>query len=219
MTPPQPPGFLAVPRDTGRGVLVLHPWWGLNDTIKAFCTRLAEAGFIAFAPDLYHGQLATTIPEAERLSRALDVERARADIAAAVAFLRAASAGQTLAVVGFSLGAFFALELSTMAPETIDAVVVFYGTGPGDYTGSKAAYLGHFAANDPYEPEAEVNRLEAALRAAGRPVTICRYAGTGHWFFEPDRTDAYDAPAAALAWARTLAFLNDRRMSEDDKYR
>lgn len=52
MPPTQPDGYLAVPR-TGKGspVLVLHAWWGLNDTTKAFCRRLAEAGFVAFAPD------------------------------------------------------------------------------------------------------------------------------------------------------------------------
>jgi dienelactone hydrolase len=50
----QPDGFLAIP-PTGKGsaVLVLHAWWGLNDTMRAFCTRLAESGFVAFAPDLY----------------------------------------------------------------------------------------------------------------------------------------------------------------------
>ena len=70
MTHPQPQGFLAVPPTAkGPGVLVLHAWWGLNDTIKAFCTRLAEAGFVAFAPDLYHGQVADTIADAEPLGK------------------------------------------------------------------------------------------------------------------------------------------------------
>ena len=73
MTHAQPQGFLAVPAtDQGRGVLVLHAWWGLNDTMKAFCTRLADSGFVAFAPDLYHGKIADTIADAETLGRALD---------------------------------------------------------------------------------------------------------------------------------------------------
>ena len=71
MANPQPQGFLATPPSgKGNGVLVLHAWWGLNDTIRAFCTRLADAGFIAFAPDLYHGTVATTIPEAEAVGQA-----------------------------------------------------------------------------------------------------------------------------------------------------
>jgi carboxymethylenebutenolidase len=58
----QPLGFLAVPQaGQGPGVLVLHAWWGLNDTMKAFCSRLAESGFVALAPDLYHGKVADTI--------------------------------------------------------------------------------------------------------------------------------------------------------------
>jgi carboxymethylenebutenolidase len=210
MTHTQPEGFLALPpAGSGRGILVLHAWWGLNDTLKSICTRLSEAGYLAFAPDLYHGQLASTIPQAERLSQALDADRARSDIAAAVDFLDqlAAPAGQGLAVIGFSLGAYFALELSTVDPERIRAVVVFYGTGPGDYSVSQAAYQGHFAEADPYESESDVNRLEASLRSAGRPLTFYRYPGTGHWFFEPDRSEAYHPVAAALAWERTLTFL------------
>ena len=70
-------------------------------------------------------------------------------------------------------------------------------------------YLGHFAENDEFEPQTEVDALEDALRQAGRLVTFYRYPGTGHWFFEPDRTDAFDAAAAELAWDRTLAFLKD----------
>ena len=209
MTNAQPDGFLAVPPGgSGRGILVLHPWWGLNDTIRTFCSQLAEAGFIAFGADLYHGQLATTIPEAERLRDALDEEQARADIAKAVDFLSGLAGGE-LAVIGFSLGAFFALELSVSDPQHIRAVVVFYGTRPGDYSASRAAYLGHFAEADEFESEADVKRLEESLRLAGRPFTFQRYPGTGHWFFEPDRTEAYNPAAASLAWERTLSFLKD----------
>jgi len=213
MTQLQPEGFLALPpAGKGRGVLVLHAWWGLNNTIKAFCTRLAESGFSAFAPDLYRGQLATTIPEAERLSNALEATEARKDITNAVDFLiqNATKGGRDLAVIGFSLGAYFALELSNSDPDHIHSVVVFYGTGYEEYDASRAEYLGHFAEADEFEPEANVNNLEALLRSAGRPVTFHRYPGTGHWFFEPDRTQAFNQAAASLAWKRTLAFLKGK---------
>src|SRR5215211_5594872 len=99
----QPEGFLTVPRTgNGAGVLVLHAWWGLNDTFKAVCSQLAEAGFVAFAPDLYHGQVAGTIPEAEALGKALDANhlQARAEIAEATTFLheRAEQSDRGLAV-------------------------------------------------------------------------------------------------------------------------
>lgn len=208
----QPDGFLALPpAGSGGGVLVLHAWWGLNDTIKAVCTRLADAGFTAFAPDLYHGQIAQTIPEAQALGQAVDARflQTGAEVTDAAAFLseRAGQAGRGLAVIGFSLGAFYALDLSASAPELVHSVVLFYGTGEADFSRARAAYLGHFAENDPYEPQAGVDALEESLKRAGRPVTFYRYSGTGHWFFEPDRPDAYDPSAASLAWERTLAFL------------
>ena len=112
-----------------------------------------------------------------------------------------------LAVIGFSLGAYYALDLAAADPEHIRSVVLFYGTGGGDFSSSRAAYLGHFADNDEYEPQANVDALEDALRRAGRQVTFHRYAGTGHWFFEPDRSQAYNRGAANLAWERTLTFL------------
>jgi carboxymethylenebutenolidase len=209
MTDTQSQGFLAAPSTgTGPGVLVLHAWWGLNDTMKAFCTQLAESGFVAFAPDLYHGQVADNTADAETLGAALDANylQAKAEIAEATRFL-SERAGRGLAVIGFSLGVYYALDLAAADPEQIRSVVIFYGTGDGDYTNSRAAYLGHFAKQDEFEPAATVDELEAALRAAGRPVTFYRYEGVGHWFFEPDRPEAYNQPAAELAWDRTVAFL------------
>ena len=199
----------------GPGVLVLHAWWGLNATMKGICDRLAEAGFVAFAPDLYHGKVAETIPEAEALGGALDENwrQAMAEIAAAAAWVdqRAHPAERSsIAVLAFSLGAYYALHLAADAPDLIHAVVLFYGAGPGDYSAAKAAYLGHFAENDPYETPENVDALEAELRDTGHEVTFYRYPGTGHWFFEPDRADAYDPAAASLAWERTLAFLKQR---------
>jgi len=207
-------GYLVMPEHgEGPGVLVLHAWWGLNDTIRAVCARLAEAGFVAFAPDLYHGQVANTIAEAEILGQALDANhlQAKAEIAAATRFLseRTGQADRGLAVIGFSLGAYYALDLAAADPEHIRSVVLFYGTGGGDFSTSRAAYLGHFAENDPYEPPSNVNELEESLRHAGRPVTFYHYPGIGHWFFEPDRSDAYNQDAATLAWERTLTFLRN----------
>jgi carboxymethylenebutenolidase len=179
--------------------------------MKAFCTRLAEAGFVAFAPDLYHGKVADNIADAETLGHALDTNhlQAKAEIAQATLFLneQVGQAERGLAVIGFSLGAYYALNLAAADPEHIRSVVLFYGSGGGDYSSSSAAYLGHFAEQDEFEPQANVDNLEESLRRAGRPVTFYQYPGTGHWFFEPDRAAAYNQAAASLAWERTLAFL------------
>src|SRR6266498_4036742 len=111
MTHSQPQGFLTVPSTgKGPGVLVLHAWWGLNDTIKAFCTRLAESGFVTFAPDLYHGKVADTIPDAEVLGNVVDTNhvQAEAEVAEASEFLneRAGQTDRGLAVIVFSMCAY-----------------------------------------------------------------------------------------------------------------
>ena len=211
MTHSQPQGFLAVPSTgKGPGVLVLHAWWGLNDTFKAVCTRLAESGFVAFAPDLYHGKVTDNIADAGTLAKALgtNYHQANAEIADATMFLneRAGQGDHGLAVIGFSLGANYALDLAAADPEHIRSVVLFYGTGGDDFSNSRATYLGHFAENDEFEPQSNVDELEESLRRAGRPVTFYRYSGTGHWFFEPDRPQ-HNPAAASLAWDRTLTFL------------
>ncbi len=206
----QPAGYLAMPANgKSSPVLVLHAWWGLNDTIKALCRRLAESGFIAFAPDLYHGKVTDQIAEAETLSTALsgNDDQARGDLAAATTFLKERAESSSIAVIGFSMGAYYALELSVNAADSVRQVVVFYGTGPTDFSKSKADYLGHFAENDEFEPQSNVDDLEQSLKDEGHPVTFYTYPGTGHWFFEPDRMQAYNEAAASLAWDRTLAFL------------
>ncbi len=211
--------YLAVPEGgSGPGVLVLHAWWGLTDVFKRVCDRLAEAGFVALAPDLYHGKTTTSVEEAEALGAALDqdVERWRGDIAGAMQFLRQHDATHLaggrgkLAFVGFSLGDAYALDMSVRMSDQIAAVVVFYGSYPGlDYRRASAAYLCHFAEDDPFEPAESVAQMEQELQAAGRPVTVYTYPGTKHWFFEDNRPE-YDAEAARLAWERTIAFLHER---------
>jgi len=204
-------GHLAIPASgSGPGVIVLHAWWGLNEFIKQLCDRLAAEGFVVFAPDLYHGEIAATIEGAEHLSSELKREIADKEMVAAVEYLRGHSAVSKLAlgVIGFSLGAFLALSLAQNRPKDIAAAVLFYGTGDGNYNNIRAAFLGHFAEKDPYESQEGVAALENALRTAGRDVTFHTYPDTGHWFFESDRPDAYNADAARLAWERTTTFLH-----------
>jgi carboxymethylenebutenolidase len=214
------PGYLATPdatdAATGPGVLVLHAWWGLTEPFRQVCDRLAEAGYVALAPDLYRGKTTASVEEAETLSSALNQEeRVRGDLAGALGFLREHGAASpsddrgAVGLIGFSLGGAYALATSVEASEQVAAVVLFYATYTGlDFAAARAAYLGHFAENDPFEPPESVAELERELQAAGKQTTFYIYPGTTHWFFEPNRADAYDAAASALAWERTLAFLN-----------
>lgn len=201
---------LALPASgKGPGVLVLHPWWGLNADITNVADRLAEAGFVALAPDLYNGRIATTIEKAGEYADALDEEASRAMVEAAAKALQTHEAclPGPIGVIGFSLGAMFATWLAHAQPAQVRAVVLFYGLGWPDHTNTQASYLGHFAENDPYEDDDYRDSFEQKLKENGRPTTFHIYPNTGHWFFEPSRPDAYEGAAAALAWQRTLHFL------------
>jgi carboxymethylenebutenolidase len=214
------PGYLATPDAadaTAPGVVVLHAWWGLTEPFRQVCDRLAAAGYVALAPDLYRGKATAAVEEAESLAKALDgeSERVRGDIAGAARFLRQhAATNRTqdrnkLGLVGFSLGGAYAFDASVNLTDEIAAVVSFYATYPSlDYSGARAAYLCHFAEDDPFEPAESVAEMRQALQAAGRSVTCYTYPGTAHWFFEANRPDAFDSAAADLAWERTVAFLS-----------
>jgi carboxymethylenebutenolidase len=209
----QPDGCLATPASgKGKGVLVLHAWWGLTEFIEDFCSRLAESGYVAFAPDLYGGKIAATISEAESLSNELDKQGAISNTRRSMDYLwnHAQVSHVGLGVIGFSMGAYFALNLSAEVSDRLKAVVLFYGTSSADFKNSNAAYLGHFAKNDPYEPAEYVDHLEEALLSAGLEVTFFRYEDAGHWFFESDQPDAYNPEASQLAWERTLSFLTKK---------
>jgi carboxymethylenebutenolidase len=193
------------------GVIVLHPWWGLNDDVIAYADRLAAEGFAVVAPDMMGGKVASTVEEAERLVG--EVEGEGADpavdaIALAAVDDLAARLGPTsrIGVLGFSFGAAYAILLPAERDRLV-ATVLYYGVYTGPHIErSTAAVLGHFAETDQFESDEGIAELEESLRAAGRDVTIHRYPGTGHWFAEPSR-DAYRPEAADLAFDRTVAFL------------
>lgn len=212
-TAAHPAGYLARPAaGKGPGVLVIHSWWGLDDTFKGICDRLARHGFVAFAPDLYHGKVVHSVAAAQAMANGLDAKRALADLRAAKQFLARESTEPTrLAVIGFSLGGYYALDLAAKYPKNIASAVVFYGTGgPMDFSRSKADFMGHFAAKDPYNSDADVKTLAASLKHAHRPMSFYHYPNTGHWLVEPDVKSAYNEAAARLAWRRTFRFLKAR---------
>jgi carboxymethylenebutenolidase len=204
--------FTALPRRPGPGIIVLHAWWGLNPFFEQTCRRLAEQGYAVFAPDLNEGKIAHTVDEAKALMQARDFGAMQAVVGAIVPWVRAQAMVRPgpLGVVGFSMGAAWSLVLSMIQPAEVSAVTLFYGTEQIDFTKAQAAFLGHFAAQDEWEPEEGVVGMEAAMKAAGREVTLHHYDGTGHWFFEEDRPDAYQPEAARQAWERTLKFFAEK---------
>jgi carboxymethylenebutenolidase len=205
--------YLSVPEGGDvPGVLVLPAWWGLTDFFKGVCVRLAKSGFVALAPDIYHGKTATTIAEAKRLRSKLNSTKLRIELSESTNYLRAtfAETGDKIGVLGFSLGANWALWLAMEKPKEVAAVVTFYGARKGDYKKAHAAFLGHYAEDDRWTPINSVRELEKDIRAAGKEVEFHVYPSTTHWFFEENQPDAYNPKAANLAWKRTLEFLHSR---------
>lgn len=102
---------------SGAGVLVLYAWWGLRPCFKQLCDRLAQAGYVAVAPDLFHGTVATTVEAADQLSGTSEPAVVCAEILAAVQYLQAhpAVTSPAIGVIGCSFGAFYALWLAQQA--------------------------------------------------------------------------------------------------------
>jgi len=196
---------LAAAENDGPGVLLLHAWWGLKPFFKQVCDRLAAQGFTVLAPDLYQGRIAATIDEAEALLQQHDTPLMNGIVTAAREHLTSLCGGNPIGVLGFSMGAAWALSIAENEPD-VAAAVLFYGAGEADFGKVKAKVLGHFAEVDEWEPLESVRQMEAGMKSAGVDVTIHTYPKAGHWFVEDDRPE-YNSAASLLAWSRTYEFL------------
>jgi carboxymethylenebutenolidase len=205
-------GYLASPdAGTGPGVLVIQEWWGLVDHIKSVTERFAAAGFVALAPDLYHGDSTTKPDEAGKLMMALNIAEAAKDLRGAAEYLLTHDRVEPKKVgaVGFCMGGQLALFAGCEHPDKIAAVVDFYGIHPAvnpNVDALKGPVLAHFGNDDGFVKESDARALVARIEAAGKQVEAHFYAA-GHAFFNDSRPEAHDASASALAWDRTIAFL------------
>jgi carboxymethylenebutenolidase len=204
--------YLVVPEEgPGHGVLVLHSWWGLTPATKSVVEALADAGYTALAPNLLGGELPADGDAARDLLAATDPNATAALILSSVVALRAHSAEPTapVAVIGYSMGASWALWLATRQPDSVDAVVAYYGAQNIDFELLRAPVLGHFAEHDPLVSDDELVEMQAHLMLLDKHIEFHRYEGTAHFFAEDSPAQEADDEAAALAWARTLAFLTE----------
>jgi len=207
-------GYVAVPTSgAGPGVVVIQEWWGLVPHIEDVCERFAAAGFVALAPDLYRGKHVSEPDEAGKEMMALQLDRAGRDMSGAVDELRRRCGHDTIGVVGFCMGGGLALVLATQRPDAVAACVAFYGVIPWpeaqpDYSKMRAHVLAHIAERDDFFGPDAAAALEAQLKELGLDVEFHVYPGADHAFFNDTRPEVYDAPAATLAWERTLDFLH-----------
>ncbi len=212
-------GYLALPAGRrGPGVIVVQEWWGLDSGTKEMADRLAAAGFVALAPDLYHGKLAghTEMDKAGELMAALPAERAARDMSAAVDYLadHDATSNDGIGVMGFCMGGLLTFVLAALRPDRIVAAVPFYGFPQGDdqpnYRDIEASIQGHMAEHDDFFPPAAAKALEAELLALGKDVTITVHEGAGHAFMAPHNAlgtqnqELYDK-----IWPQATAFLHE----------
>ena len=204
-------GYLATPAGgKGPGVLVLQEWWGLVGHIKSVCDRFAAEGFTALAPDMYHGKTASEPDGAGKLFMALNIGQAEKDLRGAATYLLGQSSTKKIGAVGFCMGGQLALYAATLNP-SVSACVNFYGIHPNvkpDYTKLSGPVLGLFAEKDGFVTPQVAKDTDAAIKKAGKQSEINIYPGVDHGFFNDDRADVYNKPAAADAWKRTLGFFS-----------
>ncbi len=205
-------GYLAVPvAGRGPGLIVIQEWWGLVDHIKDVCDRFAAEGFVALAPDLFHGKATRSPDEAGKLFMALNIAKAGADLRGAAEALatRPEVRAEKVGVLGFCMGGQLALYAAAQHPERIAAAVDFYGVHPNvriDPSTLEVPILAHFGTRDSSVRERDARALVSAIQAAGGNIEAHFY-DADHAFFNDTRPTVYDRESARLAWERSLSFL------------
>jgi carboxymethylenebutenolidase len=202
-------GYVATPpAGSGPAVVVIQEWWGLVPHVENLVDRFAKEGFLAIAPDLYHGKTTKSPDEAGKLLMELDVERAEKEIAGAADYLLASPqcTSKTFGVVGFCMGGALAQYTATTNPK-VGAAVSFYGgfkKVDTRWENLNAPLLLIFGSNDRGVPASSGIELEKKLRAMGKQVDAVVYDGADHAFFNDTRPEVYKAEPAEDAWRRTI---------------
>jgi carboxymethylenebutenolidase len=204
-------GYLARPAKPGPGVIVIQEWWGLVPHIEKLADRFAAEGFLALAPDLYHGKSTKSPDEAGKLMMSMRIDEAARDIAGAASYLRSQpdAKGAKVGTVGFCMGGALSLY-AACSNSDVGAAVVFYGGHPNvkpDLKSLKAPVLGLYAGKDGFVSPTVVGELDKQLTALGKRHEFHTYPNAEHAFFNDTRPEVYDAAASADAWKRTLAFF------------
>ena len=199
---------LALPQRTpAPAVLLIHEWWGLNDQIKAVAAEFAKEGYLGLAIDLFDGRVARKQQVARRLTTSVDPASARQVLGRWIEWLETHPKGNgKVATIGWGYGGGWSLLASLARP--VDATIIYYGNvakKAAELAPLKGPVSGHFATRDRWINRATVEGFEKAMDEAGKSLEV-------HWY-EADHAFAnttqarYDAEDAALAWRRTLAFL------------
>lgn len=209
-------GYLATPASgRGPGVIVIQEWWGLNDQIRGVADMFAKEGFVALAPDFYHGKGAKIgePDEAQKLMMEFfKANDAAKDARGAAEYLTGLGSVTTRKVgtIGFCMGGFLAILVGSVAPDKVAAVVDCYGVGqrlPDLAPMRGTPLLGIFGGKDHSANADAIASLEKAARDAGVPFTKHVYPEGDHAFLNEQRKDVYRPDDARDAWSKILPFL------------
>jgi carboxymethylenebutenolidase len=211
-------GYVAVPESgSGPGVIVIQEWWGLVGHVTDLADRFAAEGYVALAPDFYHGAKTDEPDEAMRLLMGLAMDQAAKDIQGSARYLtgRDDVTGTGVGAVGFCMGGSLALWSGALADE-VTVAVGFYPALPwekmaptwGNYT-NKSAMI-HASEEDGTSKADGVQAAVKGIQAAGGDVETYDYPGSHHAFFNDQRPEVYAKEHATNAWRRTVDLLGSR---------
>ena len=180
--------------------------------VQDLVERFAKEGFVAIAPDLYHGKTTKSPDEAGKMLMELDVERAEREIAGAGDYVlaRPECSSKKFGVVGFCMGGALAQYEATKNASKVGAAVSFYGGFKNvstDWEELQAPILFIFGEKDQGVPPNP--QLAEKLREQGKLAEAIVYPNAGHAFFNDARPEAYNAEAAADAWQRTIELFHE----------
>jgi carboxymethylenebutenolidase len=206
--------YLAEPAGEGLfpALIVIHEWWGLNESTRNDAKELAKSGYAALAVDLYRGKSTSDSEVAHELMRGLPEDRAIRDLKAAFSFLQEKDNvdKDNIGSIGWCMGGGYSLQAALNIPK-LDAAVICYGrlfTDQEMINRIDSPILGIFGANDRGISTDDVKKFESALNEAGIENTIIIYPDVGHAFMNPDNKSGYNKEAADKAWSEIFYFLN-----------
>lgn len=207
-------GYLAKPTGSGSwpAVIVIQEWWGLDAQTKSIADRFAALGYLAFAPDLYHGELAA-LGDMEKASALKDkyTPGAPAELEKVFdALKKHPECTGKIGSVGFCFGGRMSLALSVRRP--LDAVCTFYGGGMQNIFDQlrqnlKAPVLGLFGDKDQSIPVGTVEEFDQLLDEVGVEHEVIVYPNSGHAFFRDSDPSVYKPEASKDAWERVTKFF------------
>jgi dienelactone hydrolase len=219
-------GFVAwddAARGRRPGVLVVHEWWGLNEHARNQARRLAEAGYVGFALDMYGKGKVTTHPQ-DAQAFVSEVTKDPAVLAArfnaALEQLKRDPRVDTMriAAIGYCFGGAVVLGMARAGAD-LAAVVTFHGalatTSPAQPGKVKARVLVLAGGADPFVPPEQLEAFKREMQAAGARFEVTTYPGAKHGFTNPDAAKygmpqlAYDAAADRESWAAMLKLFKE----------